>query len=83
MGFSVPLASWFRTGLKSVFESALLSNGAGELLHTEQIRHLWAEHQSGIHNHDRKLWNLLILTLWHKRFREAKRSEALEAVGSS
>ncbi len=64
MGFSVPLAEWFRTSLKPVFETLALGSGMEKFASVAEIRRIWAEHQSGLHNHDRKLWNLLMLASW-------------------
>ena len=67
MGFSVPLASWFRTELKPTFESAVFDKEMEQYFHIPAVRRIWTEHQSGLHNHDRKLWNLLMLANWHAR----------------
>ena len=77
MGFAVPLANWFRTSLRTVFESALFSEAMEQYLNVGEVRRLWQEHQTGLHNHDRKLWNLLMFAQWHRRFCE---SETLEPV---
>jgi asparagine synthase (glutamine-hydrolysing) len=68
MGFSVPLAEWFRTSLKPIFESTVLAPGAAQWIDTGEARRLWNEHQSGLHNRDRALWNLLALGLWGQKF---------------
>lgn len=70
MGFGVPLAKWLRTSLKSLFEETVLGGGCAEYLSVPAVRKIWAEHQSGTRNHDRKLWNMLVLSLWdslHRR----------------
>ncbi len=67
MGFSVPLAEWFRTSLKPVFEDAVLS-GQVPYIETAEARKLLEEHLTGLHNRDRWLWNLLMLSLWHREF---------------
>ena len=67
MGFSAPVARWFRTTLKPLFSPAALKDGAGGLISTAYASRLWNEHQSGLHNHDRKLWTLLVLGLWRRR----------------
>lgn len=77
-GFSVPLASWFRTALKPVFENAVLHGDMEEFVRLEEVRRLWSEHQSGFHNHDRKLWTLLMLALWNTCHRV--QAEASETV---
>ncbi len=79
MGFSVPLASWFRTSLKPLFEKVALGDGAGGLLDTATLGNIWTEHQSGLHNHDKKLWNVLMLALWRERYK-GNRSNQLAAV---
>ena len=68
MGFSVPMAQWCRTSLKPVFQKLLLDGGPmEEFVSLPTVRRIWAEHQSGMHNHDRKLWNLLMLACWEER----------------
>jgi asparagine synthase (glutamine-hydrolysing) len=64
MGFSVPLAEWFRTSLKPLFEAAVLGREMDPLVNRGEARRLWAEHQSSLFNHERKLWNLLMLAMW-------------------
>jgi asparagine synthase (glutamine-hydrolysing) len=80
MGFSVPLASWFRGSLKELFESSVL--GSEGLFSRAEARRIWQEHQSGVCNHDRKLWNLLMLALWHTRYLGADSSRVLSAAGA-
>jgi asparagine synthase (glutamine-hydrolysing) len=68
MGFSVPLAEWFRSSLKPVFTSLVLDSSSMErYLSLASVRRIWNEHQSGFVNHDRKLWNLLMLACWDRR----------------
>jgi asparagine synthase (glutamine-hydrolysing) len=67
MGFSVPLAHWFRTSLKPVFQSLAMAQEMEQFLSLGEVRRLWQEHQSRLHNHDRKLWSLLMLAAWHQR----------------
>jgi asparagine synthase (glutamine-hydrolysing) len=79
MGFAVPLAEWFRTSLKPVFESTVLRKETEGLVDLAEVRRLWAEHQSSFFNHERKLWNLLMLAMW-----QAGRHAAVEsAVGAA
>ena len=72
MGFSVPLAEWFRTGLKPVFEKLVLRKGVERFVSPARVRSIWTEHQSGFHNHDRKLWNLLMLASWDAAYGPAE-----------
>jgi asparagine synthase (glutamine-hydrolysing) len=69
MGFSVPLAEWFRNDLRDIANDMLLSTRAaqrGYFDHREVTR-LLDEHTSGI-DHGSRLWDLLVLELWHQKF---------------
>lgn len=69
MGFQVPLAHWFRTSLVPTFEALVLRDSMEQYLSLGEVRRLWKAHQSGLHNHDRKLWSLLMLACWDDRHR--------------
>jgi asparagine synthase (glutamine-hydrolysing) len=79
MGFAVPLAEWFRTSLKPVFESMVLRQDSAALIDQAEARRLWSEHQSSLMNHERKLWNLLMLAMWHT----GRDIGATDAVGAA
>jgi asparagine synthase (glutamine-hydrolysing) len=64
MGFSVPLAEWFRTSLKSTFRQSVFRPEMERYLSLREVRRVWMEHQSGRHDHSRKLWNLFVLAYW-------------------
>ncbi|MGH8064835.1 MAG: XrtA/PEP-CTERM system amidotransferase [Candidatus Entotheonellia bacterium] len=70
MGFRLPLASWFRAGLKRKFEERVFTKDAfiDEFLDTAQIRHWWAQHQRGTRDYSAHLWALLVLEGWARRF---------------
>jgi asparagine synthase (glutamine-hydrolysing) len=70
MGFSVPLASWFRNGLKPDFEWMLKQGAWAEYLAADEVRRLWAEHQVGLRDHSRKLWIVMMLGAWSLFHRE-------------
>lgn len=80
MGFSVPLASWLRTALRGTFETLVLSSDLDRLVNRLEVQRLWREHQSGLHNHDRKLWNLLMLAVWDQRRSRDRRELALATL---
>jgi len=67
MGFSVPLAAWFRTSLKGTFETSVLNGDMAAYLDCAEAGRYWKEHQSGLHDHSRKLWNMLMLACWQQR----------------
>jgi asparagine synthase (glutamine-hydrolysing) len=70
MGFSLPLAQWFRGKLKGLFEERVLAKEAfiGELLDPAPMRQWWAQHQRGTRDYSYHLWALLVLECWGKRF---------------
>jgi asparagine synthase (glutamine-hydrolysing) len=82
MGFSVPLAEWFRTSLKPTFESLALCPAMEEYISLNEGRRIWKEHQSGLHDHSRNLWNLLMLACWDAQhcsgFRDWSMAAAVE-----
>ena len=85
MGFSVPLAQWFRTSLKPVFEASALRPDFERYVSLAEVRRIWTEHQSGLHNHSRKLWNLLMLAQWDLRYGSGAsklRRERLGGIGA-
>jgi asparagine synthase (glutamine-hydrolysing) len=76
MGFSVPLARWFREDLREMTHDVLLSPRAlqrgyfqpkalATLLHTHCCRQ---------EDHALQLWDLLVLELWHRAFIDGENS---------
>lgn len=66
MGFSVPLATWLRAGLKDwaqrlIDDSGKLANG---LLADGVLKNSWARHQSGRVDLSAQLWPVLMLLAW-------------------
>ena len=70
MGFSIPLASWFRGELRSFFETKVLAQDAfiQHIFDPKPIRLWWAQHQRGTRNYDAHLWALLVLECWGRKF---------------
>ncbi len=70
MGFGVPIDHWFRGELKSLLSDTLLDSTSASRGWFSQnyIRHLVTEHTSGQSDHAYRLWSLLILELWMRRF---------------
>jgi len=62
-GFSIPLADWLRGPLHAwvadhLTQQALRDTG---ILNEERVRHLWAQHQSGVADHADVLWAITSL----------------------
>jgi asparagine synthase (glutamine-hydrolysing) len=70
MGFGVPIAKWFQNELRSFLEHNLLDPQARchQYFQSSVIANLVQQHVSGRVNHCYRLWNLLILELWLRRW---------------
>jgi asparagine synthase (glutamine-hydrolysing) len=77
MGFAVPLAKWFRSTLVPVFEQNILDGACAAYIDSQEARRLWKQHQSGLHDHSRKLWNLLMLAGWEVAHRRGLGADSL------
>lgn len=71
MGFSVPLASWFRGEIKELAEQYLLKQdeGLATYFKREEVNHLWLQHQSGKYDHSALLWSMLMFQMWWSRYK--------------
>lgn len=70
VGFTVPLAPWFRGPLRPMLEEVLLDSRSLERGHLSAptVRGLVSDHVEGRRDHSRELWTLLSLELWFQRF---------------
>jgi asparagine synthase (glutamine-hydrolysing) len=84
MGFAVPLASWFRGGLKQRVREAVLG---GRLLDTgffnsSYLRELLDQHQSGARDHSAPLWTLLMFDAFLKNVMgDSAESRSIKVAG--
>ena len=70
IGFTVPLAPWFRTGLRELLADTLLSPtclGRG-YYDPAVLRRTVEDHLAGRRDGSRELWTLLTLELWHRAY---------------
>ncbi len=70
MGFGLPVGSWFRGDLKGYLKDTILSEKALKrgYFEADVIKRIAEEHISGKKDHTFRLWSLLMLEMWHKRF---------------
>lgn len=70
MGFGVPVGDWFRGELKELLKDALLSKqGVSRgYFDSNTVASMVNEHLAGGVDHSARLWNLLMLELWHREF---------------
>jgi asparagine synthase (glutamine-hydrolysing) len=68
-GFGVPVGSWMRGDLKDLARNTILDDQGLvlQLMDPQQVARLFDEHQRG-RDHGTRLWALLMLNLWHRRF---------------
>jgi asparagine synthase (glutamine-hydrolysing) len=66
-GFEVPVAKWFRGELREYAREVLLDPGAiaRGWFREAEVQRLLDEHAAGADDHNRRLWILLMLELWH------------------
>ena len=70
MGFSVPINEWFRTDLREMAHDVLLSPRCSqrEYFTPASVEKLLQEHSEGLSDHGARLWDLLMLELWHRTY---------------
>jgi asparagine synthase (glutamine-hydrolysing) len=70
MGFGVPVGAWFRGDLGERFREMVLAPGslARDLIDVSVGERLLAEHASLRNDHSARLWSLLMLELWARRW---------------
>ncbi|ASV73894.1 Asparagine synthetase [glutamine-hydrolyzing] [Thermogutta terrifontis] len=80
MGFGVPLDHWFRGPLAELARGLLLHPRTIRrgYFRREAVEKLLAEHQQGRWNHSYRIWALLFLELWIRRWIDGEESPDLE-----
>lgn len=81
MGFSVPLARWFRGPLKQRVRDAVLGEtlAASAIFNPRYLRHLIDAHQSGARDYSAPLWTLMMFEAFLRRNAAGVRPLALSA----
>ncbi len=69
-GFGVPLGHWFRGSMREVFGDVLGSATSRHrgYLNERFVSRILHEHLDGTRDHSLRLWQLLILELWHRQY---------------
>ena len=77
-GFELPAAQWFRGELREFTREVLLDPAATSRgwFREQEVRRLLDEHVAATHDHNRGLWSLLMLELWHTEMLDGKGSAA-------
>ncbi len=74
-GFRTPVSELFKGPLADWGQAAILDGGfTGKgFLRRDVLAGLLAEHRTGVPDHSNRLWTVLVLNLWHKRWIEGAR----------
>jgi asparagine synthase (glutamine-hydrolysing) len=74
MGFSVPLASWFRGPLKQRLHDAVLGEGLREtgIFDQRYLQRLYDQHQTGVRDNSASLWSLLMFESFQRQVLNGK-----------
>lgn len=69
-GFQPPMAGWFRKELRSFVEERLAASEVRGLdwIDHAAVERIVSEHVGGVANHAYKLWSLMSLLSWHRRW---------------
>jgi asparagine synthase (glutamine-hydrolysing) len=67
MGFSIPLAKWFRNGIRD-FAHAHIVERQDPYLSTSFVKKIWNQHQSGYRDRSTQLWNVMMFRLWLNKY---------------
>ncbi|MBD1390540.1 asparagine synthase (glutamine-hydrolyzing) [Neiella sp. HB171785] len=78
MGFSVPLASWFRGEIKELAEHYILRSeqGLATYFDMDEVRKIWFQHQSERYDHGALLWSMLMFQMWWHKYAQPESAEA-------
>jgi asparagine synthase (glutamine-hydrolysing) len=70
VGFRVPVNDWFRGPLRDFLLDHLRGPAARTRMYYDvlELDRVIDEHLGGRHNHEKLLWSLLNLELWHRRY---------------
>jgi asparagine synthase (glutamine-hydrolysing) len=74
-GFRTPVSELFKGPLADWGQSAILDGGfTGKgFLRRDELARLMAAHRTGVPDWSNRLWTVLVLNLWHKRWIESSR----------
>lgn len=70
MGFSVPLADWLKTELRSFCQTEFYDRDGALAQHfnLHVLQDMWQQHLQGNHRYTQELWSLLVFSMWWKSY---------------
>jgi len=69
-GFSAPIGDWLRGPLAPMVDDLLLASRFRDrgIFDHSAVAVLWREHREGVRDHCHRVWSLMMLELWFRRF---------------
>jgi asparagine synthase (glutamine-hydrolysing) len=70
IGFRVPVNEWFRTGMREFLYDHLAGSDSQTAVYYNRpaLLGLLNDHTAGRQNHEKVLWSLLSLEVWHRSY---------------
>jgi asparagine synthase (glutamine-hydrolysing) len=71
VGFTVPVTEWFTGGMRDYLYDHLRAPGSLTRAYYDSavLDRVLEEHTRGVQTHDKLLWTLLTLEIWHRQYR--------------
>ena len=84
LGFRVPMDEWFRGGLRDYARDLLLGRDSfvSTYFARAPIEHMLEDHELGRRNEELRLWTLLSLEVWQRRFMRAASNQVVPEPAS-
>ncbi len=71
MGFSIPVDTWFRNELKTVFQDEIIDSNrsfCAQYFNFKVLKKMWGDHQRGVKNYGYQLWSIICFEKWARNF---------------
>lgn len=72
LGFPVPIRLWLKDEIYNWTVDLIKTSNVDHLIHTDVVLALLEEHCANRKDNSRKLWTIIIFTLWHQIYVEGK-----------
>ena len=69
-GFEAPIGRWLRGPLAPMVDDLLMDGRLADrgVFDAREVQRIWREHRGGAADHRHRLWSLVMLELWFRRF---------------
>ncbi|PRY34042.1 asparagine synthase (glutamine-hydrolyzing) [Umezawaea tangerina] len=70
LGFPVPIRHWLKDEMHEWALQIVADSGTDQYIDKAAVRRIIEEHRSGVQDHSRRIWALLVFMIWHGIFIE-------------